>query len=107
MWWCTCLNTESFEIHFDEKEDPTILDLKKRIQEENGVRPSRQTLLLLGYKINNDDLHIKSLVAESHCNEFILSLPKAANPVAGVEISKYVVIGKYQSHMNIYLFLRY
>ena len=70
--------------------------MKKKIQEKNGVRPKRQTLLLLGYKIDNDDLQIKSLVTESYCKEFILSLPKAAQP--GVEISKYVVIGKYQSY---------
>jgi len=57
----------------------TILDLKKKIEEAEGMEPELQTLSLMGYIIDDDNVPVSELT-QLGGNTFSLLLPKAGAP---------------------------
>merc|ERR1711936_737999 len=55
----------------------TILDLKKKIDEEEGLEPERQALYYKGYLINDDTVSVGDLIQLGGGNTFSLVLPTA------------------------------
>jgi len=55
----------------------TILDLKKKIDEAEGMEPEEQTLSLKGYIINDDNVPVSELTQLGGGNIFSLALPAA------------------------------
>jgi len=61
----------------------TILDLKKKIEEEEGVGAERQSLYYLGYMITDDRILIEELIKEAQGGtSFNVVFPKAGKPRA-------------------------